>query len=141
MPAKKGGKKGKRGKKGGGEPVKRILIIKEDGQEYASVSDLLGNCRMRLSCFDGVERIGIVRGKMRKRVWIAKGDIILVGTRDFQDDKVDIIHRYNPDEVRVLQKRGELPTNLTIVEQDVVIGSESDDDLFMSNEPIDIDDI
>jgi len=117
------------------------LFIKEDGQEYASVSDLLGNCRMRLNCFDGVERIGIVRGKMRKRVWIGKGDIILVGTRDFQDDKVDIIHRYNPDEVRVLQKRGELPMNLTIVEQDVVIGSESDDDLFMSNEPIDIDDI
>lgn len=34
---------------------------------------------------------------------------MLVGTRDYQEDKVDIIHKYNADEARNLKAFGELP--------------------------------
>ena len=27
------------------------------------------------------------RGKMRKKVWVSAGDIVLVGLREYQDDK------------------------------------------------------
>merc|ERR1740128_1363446 len=38
-------------------------------------------------CFDGVKRLCHIRGKLRKKVWINQGDIILVGLRDYQDAK------------------------------------------------------
>ena len=37
--------------------------------------------------FDGVTRLGHIRGKMRKKVWVSAGDIVLVGLREYQDDK------------------------------------------------------
>jgi len=42
-------------------------------------------------------------------VWINQGDIILIGLRDYQDAKADVILRYNPDEARNLKAYGELP--------------------------------
>merc|ERR1719400_128448 len=40
-------------------------------------------------CFDGVKRLCHIRGKMRKKVWVAQGDIVLIGLRDYQDGKAD----------------------------------------------------
>ena len=39
----------------------------------------------------------------------SQGDIVLLGLRDYQEDKVDIIHKYNADEARNLKAFGELP--------------------------------
>merc|ERR1711879_704622 len=96
----KGGKKRKRGK-GDVDDFKRELMIKEEGQEYAQVIKMLGNGRLEAMCFDGKQRQCHIRGKMRKKVWVNKGDIILLGLRDYQDDKAE--------EIRELKKRKELP--------------------------------
>merc|ERR1719376_502339 len=42
-------------------------------------------------CFDGVKRLCHIRGKLRKKVWINKSDIVLLGLRDYQDAKADEI--------------------------------------------------
>ena len=57
----------------------------------------------------GSERLGVIRGKLRKRVWMVVGDIVLVSLRDFQDQKCDIIHKYDNAEVRKLLTSGEIP--------------------------------
>ena len=59
-----------------------------DTLAYAQVLKMLGNGRLNAFCFDGKERLCHIRGKLRKKVWINTGDIILVGLRDYQDDKV-----------------------------------------------------
>merc|ERR1719216_380949 len=46
-------------------------------------------------CFDGVKRLCHIRGKLRKKVWINQSDIILVGLRDYQDAKADVILKYS----------------------------------------------
>jgi translation initiation factor 1A len=104
----KGGKNRRRGKNEN-ESEKRELIFKEDGQEYAQVIKMLGNGRLSAFCFDGQTRLCHIRGKLRKKVWINQGDIILIGLRDFQDEKADVLLRYNPDEARSLKAYGELP--------------------------------
>lgn len=43
-----------------------------------------------------------------------QGDIILCDLREYQDDKADIIVRYNPDEARQLKKLGHLPDSIKI---------------------------
>ena len=109
----KGGKNRRRGKNDG-EVFKRELEIKEDGQEYGKISKMLGNGRVEVQCFDNKTRICKIRGKMRKKEWVALGDIVLVGLRDYQDDKADVILRYNADEARQLKSIGELPESANI---------------------------
>jgi translation initiation factor 1A len=55
---------------------------------------------------------------MRKKVWVNQGDIILIGLRDYQDDKGDVIHKYTPEEARELKKLGELPTDVKVIDTD-----------------------
>ncbi|VDP56564.1 unnamed protein product [Schistosoma mattheei] len=101
----KGGKNRRRGKNEN-ESQKRDLIYKEAGQEYAKVERLLGNGRLEAYCFDGVKRLCHIRGKLRKKVWISNGDIILIGLRDYQDNKADVIMKYLNDEARTLKSLG-----------------------------------
>merc|ERR1712179_356077 len=96
----KGGKNRRRGKNEN-DQLKRELDLKEDGQEYAQVAKILGNGRVRCLCFDGKERLCNIRGKMRKKVWIGVGDIVLVGLRDFKDDQSNIIFQ-NDDDAEVI---------------------------------------
>lgn len=123
----KGGKNRRRGKNvNGGQ--KRELIYKEEGQEYGQVTKMLGNGRIEVSCFDSVKRMGHIRGKLRKKVWMGQGDIILVSLREFQDDQCDVIHKYNSDEARTLKQQGELPENAKINETDT-FGADEDEDV------------
>ena len=105
----KGGKNRKRGKNEADDD-KRELVFKEDGQEYAQVTRMLGNGRCEALCIDGTKRLCHIRGKMHKKVWIAAGDIVLVGLRDYQDDKADVILKYMNDEARLLKAYLELPS-------------------------------
>ena len=92
------------------------MDFKEHGQEYAQVLKMLGNGRLEAYCFDGKKRLAHIRGKMRKRVWIGVGDIILVGLREFQDAKCDVLLKYTADEARNLKIYGELPDSAKIGE-------------------------
>ncbi|KAL6781317.1 EIF1A [Auxenochlorella protothecoides x Auxenochlorella symbiontica] len=124
----KGGKNRRRGKNESEE--KRELIFKEDGQEYAQVLRMLGNGRLEAHCMDGVKRLCHIRGKMRKKVWVNAGDVVLVGLRDYQDEKADVILKYMADEARSLKAYGELPDSIRVNDTDTFgdeEGGENDD--------------
>ncbi|KAK3383604.1 hypothetical protein B0T24DRAFT_55276 [Lasiosphaeria ovina] len=130
----KGGKNRRRGKNEN-DNEKRELTFKEDGQEYAQVLKMLGNGRLEAMCFDSVKRLCLIRGKLRKKIWINNGDIILVSLREYQDEKGDVILKYSADEARSLKAYGELPDNAKINETDTFgpgedgdCGFEFDDD-------------
>ena len=105
-----------------------IPLLHLTGTEYAQVIKMLGNGRLEAMCFDGQKRLCHIRGKLRKKVWINQGDIILVGLRDYQDAKADVILKYNPDEARNLKSYGELPEYAKINENVAFPGDEEDDD-------------
>ena len=119
---------------------RRTLEYKTEGQEYAIITAMLGNSRCECKCNDGLTRLGHIRGSMNKRVWISKGDTVLVALRDFQDDKVDIIHKYTLDETKTLRSYNEL--NIVIDES---IHDVEESGIEFSNESntndIDFDDI
>uniref|UniRef100_A0A8H7XZX2 Eukaryotic translation initiation factor 1A n=3 Tax=Agaricales TaxID=5338 RepID=A0A8H7XZX2_PSICU len=137
----KGGKNRRRGKNENDDD-KRELVFREDGQEYAQVIKMLGNGRLEAQCFDGEKRLAHIRGKMRKKVWINQGDIVLLSLRDFQDDKADVIVKYTADEARNLKAYGELPENAKINETDT-FGEEDGECTFEFGDEgeVDIDDI
>ncbi|RLI44203.1 translation initiation factor eIF-1A [Candidatus Bathyarchaeota archaeon] len=70
---------------------------------------LLGFDRVLVRCQDGHERLCRIRGKMKRRVWIREGDVVLVSPWDFQSDKRgDIIWRYTRAQAEWLRKNGYL---------------------------------
>lgn len=89
--------------------------------EYAQVLKMLGNGRLEALCFDGEKRLAHIRGKLRKKVWINQGDIILLSLRDYQDEKGDVILKYSADEARSLKAYGELPESAKINETDTYV--------------------
>ena len=89
---------------------------------------MLGNGRLEAQMFDDQRKtvLAHIRGKLRKKVWVNQGDIILLSLRDFQEDKADVLLRYTPDEARQLKTYGELPESARINES--AIGEDGEDD-------------
>ena len=58
-------------------------------------------------------------------MWVNQGDIVLVGLRDYQDGKADVILKYMADEARSLKQYGELPENIRVNDTDA--GMDGDD--------------
>jgi len=98
---------------------KRELQLAEDGQQYAKVTRRLGDGRFEVQCLaDGQTRLAHVRGKLWKRVWIVPSDLVLLSLRAFQDQKADILHKFNSDEERQLAALGEVPRGIDACELD-----------------------
>jgi len=70
---------------------------------------LLGFDRVMVKCQDGHQRLCRIRGKIKRRVWIREGDIVLVSPWDFQSEsKGDVIWRYTRAQADWLRKKGYL---------------------------------
>jgi len=70
---------------------------------------LLGYDRIMVKCQDGHERLCRIRGKLKRRVWIRIGDIVLVSPWDFQSDtRGDIFWRYRKTQAEWLRSNGYL---------------------------------
>ena len=112
----KGGSKHKKMKNtsNSDEITQEHLILKQGkDQDYGKVEKLLGNCRVTLLCNDKINRIGIIRGSMRKRQWLNVGNIVIYSIRPYEKDKVDIIHVYNNNVLKMLENRMNLNFNIT----------------------------
>jgi len=116
---------------------KRQIIYKTEGQEYALITKMLGNGRCECKCYDGRTRLGHIRGKMHKRVWISIGDTVLVSLREYQDEKADIIHKYTSEETKTLISYNEITGHIKIDNEDGI----NDDDNSNASCDIDFDDI
>lgn len=67
---------------------------------------MLGGGRVRAECQDGNERICRIPGKLKKRVWMRRGDLVAVEPWTAQSDKRgDIKWRYTKNQARILKKK------------------------------------
>ena len=149
---KKGGKKNN--KNNGNNIERRQLLYKDDMQEYAKMTKMLGDRRIMVMLPDKTEVMAIIPGKFKKRCWMKAGDTLIVSRRDFQESKWDVCYKYNEDEVRVLIRKDEIPpffadnssdsavTNEPLVEFISEEQEETENDIFEdSSSEIDLDDI
>jgi len=90
---------------------KRELVQAIPGETvYAIVKTICGNKRVLVLRIDNGTTVGgRISGSIR--AWVKKDDIVLIGLRDFQEDKVDVIWRYTPEEARKLVRAGYIPQN------------------------------
>ena len=86
------------------ETVRVRLPKKRNREIFASAELMMGANHIRVRCGDGVTRMGRIKGKIKKRVWIREGDTLLVIPWSFQDEKCDIVYRYLRPQVEWLRR-------------------------------------
>ena len=101
--------KKKTGPGNGEDVIVRVrLPNKRNHEQFATADLMLGANHIRVRCIDGITRVGRIKGKIKKRVWIREGDILIVVPWDFQDEKCDIIYRYTKPQVEWLMRNNYL---------------------------------
>lgn len=85
------------------------MVLPTENDVLGVAVKLLGFDRVLVKCQDGHERLCRIRGKMKRRVWIREGDVVLVSPWDFQSDvRGDVVWRYTHAQAELLRKRGYL---------------------------------
>ena len=130
----KGGNKFKKMKKGFGEVITKLETA-DKFQNYAQVVSMLGDARIKIKCLVDnkiIEKLGIIRGSMRKRQWINSGDIVIVCIRDFEPDKCDVVYVYPKERRNEIIKKAHLDFGDKNINQNIdeieFYNSDDDDD-------------
>ncbi|TFG57273.1 MAG: translation initiation factor eIF-1A [Methanomassiliicoccus sp.] len=87
---------------------------KKEGEMFGIADQLLGASRIKIMCADGNSRMGRIPGKIKKRMWIREGDLVIIRPWDFQDEKCDVLYRFTKTQSSHLSRRKVLPKNLDI---------------------------
>jgi initiation factor 1A len=78
-----------------------------EGQHYAVVTAVLGNCHFKVRTFKNEDYTASLCGKVKKNGRVIMNDKVLIEpTGDALDCKFKIIHKYSADQVRQLSKEG-----------------------------------
>ena len=124
--AKKKKKQAKRGRNRGAYvppeivPSRIKMPNRRLGEMFARVVDIYGNDRMEVFCEDGKHRVGRIRGKIKKRVWIRKTDLVVINPWAFETEVIDklgkceISWRYTKSEISWLDRNNRIPSLLDI---------------------------
>lgn len=99
----------------GGEEVGRLPLPRRNrGEIFGIANQLLGAARIRVMCEDGLARMGRITGKMKKKMWIREGDLLILRPWGFQEGKADILFRYSRTQSMYLSRRNLLPNSIDI---------------------------
>jgi len=99
----------------GGEEVGRLPLPRRNrGEVFGIASQLLGAARIRVMCEDNVSRMGRITGKMKKKMWIREGDLLVIRPWGFQEGKADILFRYSRTQSQYLSRKNLLPSSVNI---------------------------
>lgn len=81
------------------------------GREVLGVIDQrVGGARMIIKCIDGKARNCRVPGRLKRSLWLREGDVVIVEPWEFDNEKGDVLYKYNPAQVDWLRKKGYLKT-------------------------------
>ena len=81
------------------------MVYPSENDVLCVVQKMQGFDRVLVKCQDDHTRTARIRGKMKRRIWIREGDVVLVSPWDFQgDERGEIFHRYTANQVQRLRK-------------------------------------
>jgi len=85
----------------------RRTKLPRGNQTIGILEERLGGSRAKVKCLDGKTRVCRIPGRLKRRLWVRQGDIILIEPWELSgDEKGDIIFKYRPTQVQVLRKKG-----------------------------------
>lgn len=88
------------------EEIIRVRMPKK-GEILGVVTSMLGGGRLEARCEDGNKRICRIPGKMKKKIWVRIGDLILIRPWVVQsNERGDVIWMYTKAQANWLKTKG-----------------------------------
>ena len=123
-----GGNKAKKGKNSGQRVERPLILADNSGEQNYGIIEAFGGSTATVKYmrpiktnttqsqtqghqqpvqaqFESITAVGFIRSSLRK--WckrFLRGDVVLICEREFEKGKVDIVHKYNDDELRALKR-------------------------------------
>jgi|SRR3989344_5317494 len=83
--------------------------LPKNKETLGTVDQRLGGSRMKVRCMDNKTRICRIPGRLKKKLWVREGDIVLIEPWGLGgDEKGDVIYKYKLIQVEWLRKNGHL---------------------------------
>ena len=93
----------------------RLPLPKKHKKEMFAIADrLMGGSRINIICEDGKSRMGRIPGKMKRRARVRAGDLLIIKPWDIQNEKADVVFRYNRTQASTLSRRKLLPEEINV---------------------------
>lgn len=87
----------------------RRIVMPQGREVFGILEQRLGGSRNKVRCFDGKTRVCRIPGRLKRKLWVREGDLLLVEPWEHSgDDKGDIIYKYKPTQVAHLKRTGVL---------------------------------
>ena len=100
-----------------------------DGQHYAVVTAVLGNCHFKVKTIKNEDHTASLCGKVKKSGRVIMNDYVLIEpTGDALDCKFKIIHKYPADQVKQLNKEGEITIAVDPTSKEYIAEKEAEAD-------------
>ena len=78
-------------------------------QVFGILEQRVGASRVMARCFDGKERVCRIPGRLKRKLWVREGDLIIVEPWEFSgDERGDVLFKYSNAQVEFLKRRGHL---------------------------------
>ena len=95
------------------EKALKDVVLPQEGEMFGRVIKHLGSELIQIKCADDKIRIGRIRGRLKRRVWIRDNYLVIIAPWDFKaDTKGDILWRFTVGQVEWLREKGHLPKDL-----------------------------
>jgi translation initiation factor 1A len=92
----------------GQEGVIRVRLPRNN-EIFGILDRRLGGSRCNVRCLDGKTRICRIPGRLKRKLWVREGDLVLVEPWEFGgDEKGDIIYKYRGIQIDWLKKNHHL---------------------------------
>ena len=94
-------------------PEEEFIRVKTPsrGEVIGVVLAMLGGGRLQVKCDDGFTRITRIPGKIKKKIWVKPGNLLLVKPWDIQkDERADVVLSYSRAQAAWLKRKGFLKT-------------------------------
>src|SRR3990167_9286057 len=81
------------------EKLTRVRLPR--GEEIIGiVEQRLGGNKMMVSCFDGKNRNCRVPGRLRRKLWLRPGDVVIVEPWELDKNRGDVLFKYNLNQIQ-----------------------------------------
>ena len=81
------------------------------GEEVIGIiEERLGGNKMKVNCLDGKTRNSRVPGRLKRKLWLRPGDVVLVEPWELDKSKGDVIFKYPSNQIEWLKRNGYIKT-------------------------------
>jgi len=97
-------------KKNQNQEQTQVLRVKlPRGREVIGIiGQRLGGNRMSIEGTDKVTRNCRVPGRLRRKLWLRPGDVVIIEPWEFDNTKADVLFKYRPNQIAWLKNKGYL---------------------------------